>query len=136
MAKRIVVRGTEDALRALEQVEAGTKQALGLAVRAGAAPVRDAAVAKAPVGPTGNLRKGMRVSVSVRGSVASAKVSSKARHAAIVSRGTGERAWKNGKSTGSMPANDFLQDALRAAETAAIQAVATVYRAAITKAGL
>lgn len=58
---------------------------------------------------TGNLQGHVRVEHTVDNAHTTTRVLSTARHAYIYERGTKQRAWKNGKSTGVMPAaNQFV----------------------------
>jgi hypothetical protein len=57
-----------------------------------------------PTGPTGNLKRGLRVGLAFARESASARVRNTARHASIFEYGTGARRQASGRSTGTMPA--------------------------------
>jgi HK97 gp10 family phage protein len=105
----------EDFLTQLPKATA--KTVVRNSLKKAAKPIRDAAEAAAPRGPTGNLansfiistkRKG-RAKYKVRGGGMEVFVGSTARHAHLVEFGTkGERVGKSGRASGRMPENRFF----------------------------
>jgi HK97 gp10 family phage protein len=116
----IQVLGDRELLRKLNRLGVrGARRASLKSLRKGAAVLRRAAKAEAPVSikeTKGNLRK----SVSFRrirgagGEVAAVTVRARAPHSHLVQLGTRERIQtKTGRRTGRMPGDDFMVRALR-----------------------
>ena len=82
----------------------------------GAKTLQTAIKEKAPKGDTGNLKKGIKIIKLTRlaDNPQSMLVKSTAPHDNIVEFGTKPRYQKNGRYTGSMPANPFFRPALDA----------------------
>jgi HK97 gp10 family phage protein len=110
-----------------ELPKAMSKTVLKNALKKAAAPIRAAAEANAPIGPTGNLKKSMVVSTELKSHKVRAKksvivfVGSTAPHAHLVEFGTAPRYQENGKYTGQMPANPFFRHAWDATKHEALQ---------------
>jgi HK97 gp10 family phage protein len=105
----------------------------------GAQIVADSARAKAPIGPTGNLRRGIRATrLQPRGkhTAAIAAVDYRiAPHAHLVEHGTGERIAKRGKHLGwhygVMPAQPFLGPAALETQEQVVDFVSNEIRAIV-----
>jgi Bacteriophage HK97-gp10, putative tail-component len=106
---RLRLDGLAELREALKALPAELVREAGVIVHAQAEAAASEMVSAYPV-HTGNLRNHVRVELSSDrpGSSwlqsASARVTNRAKHAAIFEYGTGERRWANGKSTGRMPA--------------------------------
>jgi hypothetical protein len=70
---------------------------------AGEAAAREI-IAAYPTGPTGNLKRGVRVEVHADAGSTWVQIRSTAKHAYLYERGSAVRHWANGKNTGQMPA--------------------------------
>jgi HK97 gp10 family phage protein len=113
----VSLKGFEEFEEFLVQLpKASAKTVVRNSLKKAAKPIRDAAEAAAPVGPTGNLkgsfvitpkRRG-RAKFKVRGGGMEMFVGSTARHAHLVEFGTKERVNPDGKSSGRMPENRFF----------------------------
>lgn len=116
------------------------------AFRKAAKFIQEAAKRKAPLGPTGNLRDSIKVSVRTKqkGRIMWAEVWIDARiapHAHIVERGTVERfhksrGWgsgKRGRYTGRMPAKPFLRPAFDQNRELALSVYTRAFREALEK---
>jgi len=100
----------------IERASKEIRKKIGQANKRAAKIVHAEALARAPVGPTGNLKKDIKVKKGRKTSKAPEgdmdyKVVSLARHSLIVSWGTVPRTNKSGANRGSMPANPFMRDA-------------------------
>ncbi len=82
----------------------------------GAKTIQAAVKAAAPKGPTGNLKKGIKVKhlEKIGNNPRSAMVKSTAPHDHLVEFGTKPRRTKKGKYTGAMSANPFFRPAVDA----------------------
>jgi HK97 gp10 family phage protein len=107
-----------------------SKTVLKNALKKAAEPIRAAAEANAPVGPTGNLKRGMIISTELKSHKVRAKKSVLvfvgadaviAPHAHLVEFGTAPRYQENGKYVGQMPANPFFRNAWDATKHQALQ---------------
>lgn len=85
---------------------------------------------------TGNLANHVAVDVGGDRVSATARVKSTARHAYLFEKGTGSRAWANGKSTGRMPAgNVFIPIAIARRRIMTAALVDLIARAGLTVTG-
>ena len=110
--------------------KAMSKTVLKNALKKAAAPIRAAAEANAPAGPTGNLKRGMIISTELKSHKVRARKSVivfvgadavSAPHAHLVEFGTAPRYHENGKYVGQMPANPFFRHAWDATKHQALQ---------------
>ena len=102
-ANQLRINGLDDLRQALKSLPGELVHEASTIVHTQAEAAQRQVIATYPVGPTGNLRRGVRLETRAddRGS-ASAKLRSSARHAHLFEQGTKPRQWKNGKSTGVM----------------------------------
>jgi HK97 gp10 family phage protein len=93
---------------------------------AGAMNLQQAAKAAAPVGPTGNLKKDIKVKQlpKLGNNPKAAIVKSTAPHDHLIEFGTKPRYTKSGKFTGIMPAHPFFRPAIDANKQAVLTQVA------------
>ena len=117
----IDVRGLEEAPRKIRSIlSAVTSEDVENVLLQGARIVRDEAKRRAPVGPTGNLKRSLKAKKGKRRgklfATAFAAVDRKiAPHAHLVEYGTGPRRQKTtGRYTGQMPAIPFFRPAVDA----------------------
>lgn len=120
----IQVEGYDELKRQLKKLKDAPKRREILKIqRQVAKPLVEKSKLTAPEGPTGNLvdsigtvtgrnKKNPNTYVTAR-----VKRGNKGHHAHLVHEGTVDRKKKNGRSTGTMPANPFLQRAFDATET-------------------
>jgi len=119
MNAKLEIKGLDELRAALKKLPADLQREAAVIVQAQAEQMAVDVVGQYPMGPTGNLRAGLRVvlNIDVVGGV-KAQVLSTAPHAYIYEHGSEPRAytgqgriktrknppgWKVGKSTGSMP---------------------------------
>ena len=114
---RVDLEGFVEFERFLEQLPTATaKTVVRNTLKKAAKPIRDAAEADAPRGPTGNLKGSFIISPKKRGRARyrvtggglDMYVGSIAPHAHLVEFGTSERVSDSGKSSGRMPENRFF----------------------------
>jgi HK97 gp10 family phage protein len=108
-----------------------SKTVMKNALKKAAVPIRDEAIQNAPGGPTGNLKKGIKISTQLTRrqrryrKLGEAEVfvgtAPPAYHGHLVEFGTIEREWKSGKSTGRMTGKPFLRPAWDAKKGAALK---------------
>ena len=113
-ANQLRIDGLEELRRALLALPADLVADAATVVRTAANDTaRDITAAYGAVRRTGNLQSHVRVDHGGTRAGATSRVVSTARHAYIYERGTVARQWKNGKSTGVMPAaNQFIPIAM------------------------
>ena len=133
MSAKLEIKGLDELRAALKKLPADLQREAAVIVQAQAEQMAVDVQGAYPF-VTGNLRSHVQVTLSsdAVGGV-SARVKNTAKHAHIYEKGTGARAWKNGKSTGVMPANPtFIPIAIlrRRVMTAAL--VDVVERAGLT----
>jgi hypothetical protein len=134
MSAKLEIKGLDELRAALKKLPADLQREAAVIVQAQAEQMAVDVQGAFPMGPTGNLRSHVRTVVSGNtvGGV-SARVLATAKHSHIYEKGTKSRQWKNGKSTGVMPAgNKFIPIAIlrRRVMTAAL--VDVVERAGLT----
>lgn len=106
------------------------KTVLRNALKKAAIPIRDAAKANVPRGPTGNLEESITIATQLKKGQRRRKIREKdtvemfvgstAPHAHLVEFGTVERFRKGGGATGEMPASPFLTNAWDATKNEAL----------------
>jgi hypothetical protein len=134
MNAKLEIKGLDELRASLKKLPADLQREAAVIVQAQAEQMAVDVQGAFPLGPTGNLRSQVRVALGsdAVGGV-SAKVLATAKHSHIWEKGTKSRQWKNGKSTGTMPAgNKFIPIAIlrRRVMTAAL--VDIVERAGLT----
>ncbi len=106
----IQIRGDKELIAKLQNLsKKGAKAACRKATRKGANVILKEARARAPVGPTGNFKKGIKLKPKTTGNIVSTWVRATAPHSALLEYGTKDRKTKAGKSTGKMPVSHFMQ---------------------------
>lgn len=106
MVNELRINGLRELMAALLKLPDELKQEAGVIVHAQAEAMAQAVAAAYPVGGTGNLRRHLRVEIGGDSVSATARVKNTAFHAYLFETGGKgvTRYWKNGKSTGVMPA--------------------------------
>lgn len=104
-AAGITVQGDKELIAKLQNLsKKGAKAALRKGTRVGATMILKAARAAAPVGPTGNYKKGIKLKPRQKANVVSTWVRATAPHSSLLEFGTKDRHTKAGKYTGRGPA--------------------------------
>lgn len=141
----LALQGVADLDKVLQELAKTTaKRTARKAMEDALSPVEDAAREMAPVGPTGNLRRGVTIShrltrSQARGAerdgpdVVNMYVGSDAPHAHLVEFGTGPRHHKSGKFVGAMPPNPWMRPAWDGNRDAVLDGLAAALRAQIEK---
>lgn len=136
-AATIRVMGAKELDRKLKRLDKAAARKIGKkATRAGAKIVHSAVKAAAVKGPTGNLKKGIKIKVGrMRGGSAMTRVIAVAPHSHLVEKGTVPRFRKAGRwgrlilqkgaPTGTMPARPFFDPAAMSVSGAAVNAMQT-----------
>lgn len=102
MSASLTLTGMRELLTQMEQLPVGLEAAAGTVVRASAYGAANELRSALALGPTGNLRRGVRVE---RLDVSRYRVISGAPHAFINEEGTGPRQTKGGANRGRSPAS-------------------------------
>lgn len=122
----IRVEGQQDTIRRINIFDQQKKDKAAEVVKKHAAAVRKSAKKSVPVSPSsrkksagspGDLKKSIRAKYYFDGLGAMVLPNKpKGTHRHLVEYGTGNRRWKNGKSTGKMSPQPFMEPAKRAQE--------------------
>jgi len=132
----LTINGLEEFRAALRNLPAELVGEADGIVRGAATAMLEDVLATYPTTGTGNLARGLSVEGRSDASSAVAVVRSRARHAWLYEHGSRDRHWKNGKSTGSMPAADKFARLAVAHRRAMMSAlVALLERAGMTVTG-
>jgi HK97 gp10 family phage protein len=133
MNAQLKITGLDELRAALKKLPADLQREAAVIVQAQAEQMAVEVQGQYP-SVTGNLRSHMQVTISsdAVGGV-SARVKNTAKHSHLYEKGTKARAWKNGKSTGVMPAQPtFIPIAILRRRVMVAALVDVVERAGLT----